>query len=42
MSVPEYLASANEQIVVMVQIETKEGVENVEQIAAVPGIGESI
>ncbi|KAG1840189.1 Pyruvate/Phosphoenolpyruvate kinase-like domain-containing protein [Suillus subalutaceus] len=34
----EYLNSANENVVVMIQIETKEGVKNVEAIAAVDGI----
>lgn len=39
-SAAEYLKSANENVVVMVQIETKEGVQNVDAIAAVDGIGE--
>ncbi|KIJ11083.1 hypothetical protein PAXINDRAFT_85053 [Paxillus involutus ATCC 200175] len=34
----EYLQSANDHVTVMVQIETKEGVSNVEEIAAVDGI----
>ena len=34
-----YLDSASESIVVMVQIETVEGMNNVEEIAAVPGVG---
>ncbi|KAG1860905.1 Pyruvate/Phosphoenolpyruvate kinase-like domain-containing protein [Suillus subluteus] len=34
----EYLNSANDNVVVMIQIETKEGVKNVEAIAAVDGI----
>ncbi|KIK81575.1 hypothetical protein PAXRUDRAFT_832752 [Paxillus rubicundulus Ve08.2h10] len=34
----EYLQSANDHITVMVQIETKEGVKNMEEIAAVDGI----
>lgn len=34
----EYLNSANDFITIMVQIENKEGVENVEQIAAVDGL----
>ncbi|KAG5650592.1 hypothetical protein H0H81_011710 [Sphagnurus paluster] len=37
-SVPEYLATANDNISVMVQIENQEGVENVEHIAAVDGL----
>jgi 4-hydroxy-2-oxoheptanedioate aldolase len=39
-SAAEYLKSANENVVVMVQIETKEGVQNAGAIAAVDGIGE--
>ncbi|KAF2720611.1 2,4-dihydroxyhept-2-ene-1,7-dioic acid aldolase [Polychaeton citri CBS 116435] len=35
---PEYMLSANETIVTMIQIETREGVENVDEIAAVPGV----
>ncbi|KAG2356616.1 Pyruvate/Phosphoenolpyruvate kinase-like domain-containing protein [Suillus spraguei] len=38
----EYLKSANENVVVMIQIETKEGVQNVGAIAAVDGIVETI
>ncbi|KAH7905748.1 Pyruvate/Phosphoenolpyruvate kinase-like domain-containing protein [Hygrophoropsis aurantiaca] len=34
----EYLKAANEHLIIMIQIETKEGVDNVEQIAAVDGI----
>ncbi|KIM64773.1 hypothetical protein SCLCIDRAFT_1212844 [Scleroderma citrinum Foug A] len=34
----EYFDSANEHILVIVQIETKDGVENVEEIAAVEGL----
>lgn len=34
----EYLEQANEALLTMVQIETKEAVENVDEIAAVPGI----
>ncbi|KAF5383123.1 hypothetical protein D9615_004811 [Tricholomella constricta] len=37
-SVPEYLATANDDISVMVQIENQEAVQNVEEIAAVDGI----
>ncbi|KAK0219915.1 Pyruvate/Phosphoenolpyruvate kinase-like domain-containing protein [Armillaria fumosa] len=37
-TIPQYLESANEEITVMVQIETKEGVENMKDIAAVDGI----
>lgn len=40
-SASEYLKSANTSILVMVQIETKEAVDNVDAIAAVNGIGES-
>ncbi|CAK7199873.1 hypothetical protein SEUCBS139899_002559 [Sporothrix eucalyptigena] len=38
LTTPEYMLSANETIITMVQIETKAGVENVDEIAAVPGI----
>ncbi|KAI6132506.1 Pyruvate/Phosphoenolpyruvate kinase-like domain-containing protein [Pisolithus croceorrhizus] len=37
-SVENYLESANESITIMVQIENKEGVENVEDIASVDGL----
>ncbi|KAJ8091056.1 hypothetical protein PM082_024665 [Marasmius tenuissimus] len=37
-SVPEYLAEANKNILCIVQIETKEGLENVEEIAKVDGV----
>jgi 4-hydroxy-2-oxoheptanedioate aldolase len=35
----EYLKSANEHVTILIQIETREGVENVQEIAAVDGIG---
>jgi 4-hydroxy-2-oxoheptanedioate aldolase len=35
---PEYMRSANETIVTMIQIETRDGVENVDAICAVPGV----
>jgi len=38
----QYLDNASESVVVMVQIETVEGMNNVEEIAAVPGVGECI
>lgn len=38
-TVPEYLATANETTMVIVQIETPLGLQNVNEIAAVPGIG---
>ncbi|KAF9255301.1 phosphoenolpyruvate pyruvate domain-containing protein, partial [Marasmius fiardii PR-910] len=38
MSVQEYLAKANDNILCIVQIETKEGIENLEKIAAVDGV----
>lgn len=40
-SASEYLSTANENenVLVMVQIETKEGFENVESIAGVDGLG---
>ena len=39
LSAGEYLSSANEGTLVIAQIETKEGVENVEDIAGVDGLG---
>ena len=39
MSAPEYVRFANENVVVVVIIERKEAVENIESIASVPGIG---
>ena len=38
MRATEYLQQANDSILTIVQIETKEALENVEEIAAVPGI----
>lgn len=38
LTTPEYMRSANETIVSMIQIETRAGVENVEDICAVPGV----
>ena len=38
LTTPEYMGSANETIVAMIQIETRAGVENVEDICAVPGV----
>lgn len=37
-SVPEYVKTCNQTVLTCVQIETKQGVENVEEIAAVDGI----
>ena len=37
-TLPEYMRSANETIITMVQIETREGVENVDSICATPGV----
>jgi len=39
-SAAEYIKSANDHVTIMIQIETKEGVQNVDAIAAVDGIGE--
>lgn len=36
----QYLESANKNILVMIQIENREAVENVDEIASVEGIGE--
>lgn len=38
LTTPEYMRSANETILTMVQIETRDGVANVEEICAVPGV----
>ncbi|KAL7424528.1 hypothetical protein Q5752_000212 [Cryptotrichosporon argae] len=38
LTTPEYMLSANETLITMVQIETRAGVENVEAICAVPGV----
>ena len=38
----QYLDGANESVLVMVQIETVQGMQNVEEIAAVDGIGQSL
>lgn len=40
MTSAEYLANANEGVLVLVQIETLEGLNNVEEICKVDGIGE--
>ena len=39
-SAAEYIKGANEHVTVMIQIETQDGVKNVEEIAAVDGIGQ--
>lgn len=38
LTTPEYMKTANETTLTMIQIETRAGVENVEAIAAVPGV----
>lgn len=38
LTTPEYMVSANETILTMIQIETRAGVENVDEICAVPGV----
>ncbi|KAL4976712.1 Pyruvate/Phosphoenolpyruvate kinase-like domain-containing protein [Aspergillus desertorum] len=38
LTTPEYMLSANETIITMIQIETKDGVQNVEEICAVEGV----
>ena len=38
LTTPEYMRTANETIITMIQIETRAGVENVDAIAAVPGV----
>ncbi|GFZ45474.1 hypothetical protein JCM24511_03200 [Saitozyma sp. JCM 24511] len=37
-TIPEYMKSADETIITCLQIETKEGLDNVEEICAVPGV----
>jgi len=39
---PEYMKTANETLLTMIQIETAEGVKNVDAIAAVPGVGKHL
>lgn len=39
---PTYMKTANETIITCVQIESKEGVENVDEICAVPGVGKQL
>lgn len=41
LTTPEYMLSANQTLVTMLQIETVAGVENVEAICATPGVGEA-
>ncbi|BCS24449.1 HpcH/HpaI aldolase family protein [Aspergillus puulaauensis] len=38
LTTPEYMVSANETIITMIQIETRAGVENVEEICSVEGV----
>ena len=38
LTTPQYMKTANETILTMIQIETRAGVENVDAIAAVPGV----
>lgn len=38
LTTPEYMLSANQTVVTMIQIETRDGVENVDEICAVPGV----
>lgn len=38
--IPTYMAMANETVLICLQIESKLGVENVDAICAVPGVGE--
>ncbi|TXT04900.1 hypothetical protein VHUM_03983 [Vanrija humicola] len=41
LTTPEYMQSANQTLLTILQIESRQGVENVEEIAAVDGVGES-
>ncbi|KAI5364908.1 Putative hpcH/HpaI aldolase/citrate lyase domain, pyruvate kinase-like domain superfamily [Septoria linicola] len=38
LATPQYMQSANETIITMIQIETRQGLENVDAIAATPGV----
>lgn len=38
--IPTYMKQANETIITCIQIETRAGLENVDEICAVPGVGE--
>lgn len=40
--IPQYMKSANETLITFIQIETKAGLENVDAISAVPGVGRCI
>lgn len=40
LTTPEYMKSANQTLLTILQIESRQGVENVDAIAAVPGVGE--
>lgn len=40
--IPTYLKTANETLITCIQIETRAGVENVDAICAVPGVGECL
>jgi 4-hydroxy-2-oxoheptanedioate aldolase len=39
LDVSTYVKTANDTVIVCLQIESKEGVDNVEEICAVPGVG---
>lgn len=39
LDVPTYLKTANETLITCLQIETKQGLENVDAICACPGVG---
>jgi hypothetical protein len=41
LTTPEYMKTANETLLTILQIESKQGVDNVDAIAAVPGVGVS-
>lgn len=40
LSIPDYIQQANKSLLTIAQIETKEGLANAEEIAAVEGVGE--
>lgn len=37
--IPTYMRTANETIITCLQIETREGVENIDAICGIPGVG---
>lgn len=40
LTTPEYIKYANDHLITIVQIETRQAIENIEAIVQVPGVGE--